>query len=148
MDDIDLPGAWDANNFDVRRILQSHGTCQVRCGVASEIAAECNDDRLKVFAHNLLAEKSWVDLVDWVDWLIGLMEFILFILMTQKHRRLTQQIKHRPCILCPALCALRHALCPPFNPSAFRLPPSDFYSTSSSKASTLQRIWSSSYQLS
>ena len=54
MDDIDLPGAWNANNFHVRRILQSHGTCQVRCGVASEIAAECNDDRLKVFAHNLL----------------------------------------------------------------------------------------------
>jgi hypothetical protein len=53
MDDIDLTGAWNANDFDVRRVLQSHRTCQVRCRVASEIAAKCNNDRLKIFAHSV-----------------------------------------------------------------------------------------------
>jgi hypothetical protein len=49
---VDLSGAWDANDFNIRRILQSHRTCQVRGCVASEIAAKCNDDRLKIFAHS------------------------------------------------------------------------------------------------
>jgi hypothetical protein len=52
MNHINLAGAWNANDFDVRRVLQSHRTCQVRCRVASEIAAKRNNDRLKIFAHS------------------------------------------------------------------------------------------------
>jgi hypothetical protein len=52
VNNINLPGAGHTHNFDVRRILQSHRTCQVRGGVASVIAAECNNDRIKIFAHS------------------------------------------------------------------------------------------------
>jgi hypothetical protein len=54
VNDVNLAGAWNANNFDVRRVLQSHRTCQVRRCVTSEITTKCNNDRLKVFAHSFL----------------------------------------------------------------------------------------------
>jgi hypothetical protein len=55
VNDIDLAGARNANDFYVRRIIQAHRTCQVRGGVTSEIAAKCNDNRLKIFAHSFLS---------------------------------------------------------------------------------------------
>ena len=48
VDHIYLAAAGYANDFDVRRVLQSHRTCQVRCCVTSEIAAKCNNDRIKI----------------------------------------------------------------------------------------------------
>jgi hypothetical protein len=56
VDDIDLAGAWNANDFNVRRVLQSHRTCQVRCRVTSEIAAKGDNDRLEIFAHGYLSK--------------------------------------------------------------------------------------------
>jgi hypothetical protein len=61
MDDIDFAGTRNSNDFYVRRIIQSHRTCQVRGGVPSEIAAKCNYNRLKIFAHNFLSLNNLVD---------------------------------------------------------------------------------------
>ena len=52
MKDIHLSGAWNENDFYVRRVLQSHGPCQVRSRITSVAAAECNDDRLEILVHN------------------------------------------------------------------------------------------------
>jgi hypothetical protein len=56
MNDIDLAGAWNTDDVDVRRIIQSHRTCQVRGGIASEIAAKRDNNRLKIFAHVFLSQ--------------------------------------------------------------------------------------------
>jgi hypothetical protein len=58
VDDIDLTGTWNPNDFYVRRIIKSHRTCQVRGGVTSEIAAKCNNNRFKIVAHNFLSLKE------------------------------------------------------------------------------------------
>jgi hypothetical protein len=58
---INFAGAWNANNSNVRRILQSHRTCQVRGRVASKIAAKRNNDRLKIFAHSFPSKKMTID---------------------------------------------------------------------------------------
>jgi len=50
--EVYFSGTWNENDFNVRRILQSHGTCQVRGGVSSEAAAKCDNDRLEIFLHN------------------------------------------------------------------------------------------------
>jgi hypothetical protein len=52
VDNIHFSGAGHADNPNVSRILETHGTCQVRSGVSSEVAAERNDDRLKICHHN------------------------------------------------------------------------------------------------
>jgi hypothetical protein len=52
MKDIYFAGAWNDNNFNIRRILQSHGTCQVRSRISSETTTKRNNDRLEVFVHN------------------------------------------------------------------------------------------------
>jgi hypothetical protein len=58
VDDIDLAGTRNSNDLYVRRIIQSHRTCQVRSGVSSEIAAKRNNNRFKIFAHNFLPFKK------------------------------------------------------------------------------------------
>jgi hypothetical protein len=58
VDDIDLAGTRNPNDFYVRRIIQSHRTCQVRGGVTSEIAAKRNNNRFKIVAHNFLSLKE------------------------------------------------------------------------------------------
>jgi hypothetical protein len=50
--DIQFPGAGKENDFNIRRILQSHGTCQVRCRIPSETAAKRDDDRFEIFCHH------------------------------------------------------------------------------------------------
>ena len=52
MKNIHLSGAWNENNIYIRRVLQSHGPCQVRSSITSVAAAKCNDDRLEIFLHN------------------------------------------------------------------------------------------------
>ena len=58
MDDINLAGTGDSHDFNVRRVIQSHRTFQVRGCVTSEIAAECNNNRLKILAHNFLSRNE------------------------------------------------------------------------------------------
>jgi hypothetical protein len=58
MDDIDLAGTGNSHDFNVRRIIQSHRTCQVRGCVTSEIAAERNNNRFKILAHNFLSRNE------------------------------------------------------------------------------------------
>jgi len=55
MDNINFAGARHTNDSNVRRILESHRTCQVRSGIPSEIAAKRDNDGLEVFAHNVLS---------------------------------------------------------------------------------------------
>jgi len=55
VNDIDFSAAGNANDFNIRRVLQSHRTCQVRGRVTSEIAAKCQDNRIKVVTHNFLS---------------------------------------------------------------------------------------------
>lgn len=54
MNHVQLSGARHPDNFNARGIRQSHGTCQVRRRIPSEIAAERDDDRFKLFTHNVL----------------------------------------------------------------------------------------------
>jgi hypothetical protein len=56
MNDIDLAGTRNTNNFDICRIIQSHRTCQVRGGISSEIAAKSDNNRFKILAHVFLAK--------------------------------------------------------------------------------------------
>jgi len=56
MNHIYFAGAWNTNDFDVCRIVQSHRTCQVRGGISSEIAAKSDNNRFKIFAHVFLAK--------------------------------------------------------------------------------------------
>jgi hypothetical protein len=53
MENIDLPGAGYPDDLDVDGIRKSHGTCQVRRGVPSEITAKGDDDRLECVGHFL-----------------------------------------------------------------------------------------------
>ena len=48
---VDLAGAGNADDFNRRRVTQSHRTCQVRGRVPSEITAKRNDNRFKVLIH-------------------------------------------------------------------------------------------------
>jgi hypothetical protein len=48
VNDIHFSGAGHADNPNVSWILETHGTCQVRSGVSSEVAAKRDDDRLKI----------------------------------------------------------------------------------------------------
>jgi len=52
MKDIYLTGAWNDNDFNIRWVLQSHGTCQVRSRIPSETAAKRDDDRFEIFCHH------------------------------------------------------------------------------------------------
>jgi hypothetical protein len=58
VNNIDFSGTGNANDFNIRWVLQSHRTCQVRSRVASEIAAKCQNNGLKVVAHFLLFFKE------------------------------------------------------------------------------------------
>jgi len=65
MNEINLSGTGNFNNFYIAGILKTHRTCQVRGGISSKLTAKCNDDRLKIFTHKkppslnvLLLEKS------------------------------------------------------------------------------------------
>jgi len=40
MDDIDLAGTGQSNDFDIDGILESHGTCQVRSAVSSVLTTK------------------------------------------------------------------------------------------------------------
>ena len=42
----------NTDNFNACGVFQSHGTCQVRGGIPSVIAAKGQDDRFESFAHN------------------------------------------------------------------------------------------------
>ena len=52
MDKIHLSGAGKFDDLDVAGILKSHGTCQVRGGIPSKLAAKGNDNRLKIFHYS------------------------------------------------------------------------------------------------
>jgi hypothetical protein len=56
MKDIYLSGAWNDNNFNIRGVLQSHGTCQVRGRISSVTAAKRDNDRLENFIHDISFE--------------------------------------------------------------------------------------------
>jgi len=58
MNDIHLSGAGDPDNSDVGRISQSHGTCQVRSGIPSEITAKSNDNRFEFCRHRTPSNKA------------------------------------------------------------------------------------------
>ena len=47
VDYVDPARAGNLHDFYIRRIRKPHRTCQVRCGVPSELAAEGYDLRLK-----------------------------------------------------------------------------------------------------
>jgi hypothetical protein len=53
MKDVHLAGARDPDYPDRVWILKAHGTCQVRGGVSSEVAAECHNNRFKFFHYPL-----------------------------------------------------------------------------------------------
>jgi hypothetical protein len=62
MKHIYLTGAWNDNNFNIRWVLQSHGTCQVRSRISSETAAKRDNDRLEVFIHDTSFESNSYDI--------------------------------------------------------------------------------------
>jgi hypothetical protein len=41
MYDINLSGTGKSNDFNACRIIESHGTCQVRSGISSVITTKC-----------------------------------------------------------------------------------------------------------
>ena len=55
---IDLARAGHPHDLDVGRIIQPHGTCQVRGGVPSVVAGKCDDDGLERVAHSTPFSKA------------------------------------------------------------------------------------------
>jgi hypothetical protein len=58
MQKIHLAGTWDSDNFDIGWICQTHGTCQVRGCVSSEVATKGDDNRFKFLAHRTPSSKD------------------------------------------------------------------------------------------
>ncbi len=48
MNDVNLAGAGHQNNFHISRVIQSHGTCQVRGGIPSVLATKSDDGRFEI----------------------------------------------------------------------------------------------------
>ena len=58
VDHVHLPGAGHNDDSDVRRVLEPHGTCQVRGRVPSELAAEGDDDRIEILHQMTPSSKA------------------------------------------------------------------------------------------